>query len=171
MGGGAVAGSGRGDAYHLSGSSETASPDFPRACGAAGALNSRGGGGGGRNAARAFPIGRRAFRKTPAPRFESKTDWGDKEFLFANQVKFCGRIYVGGGVVADGRKQKSCHPTRVKPEACLAGGFTQLTRLGVRVVWAWSGAAHLVCSSLPARHGVPRASDAGRSPRGKAPQF
>ena len=36
-----------------------------------------------------------------------------------------------------------------------------MTRLGVRVVWAWLGAAHLVCSGLPACHGVLRASRAG----------
>ena len=40
--------------------------------------------------------------------------------MFANQVKFCGRIYVRGGVVADVRKRKSCHPTKVLPEACLS---------------------------------------------------
>ena len=37
--------------------------------------------------------------------------------MFAIQVKFGGRIYVRGGVSADGRKRKSYHPTKVKPEA------------------------------------------------------
>ena len=37
--------------------------------------------------------------------------------MFANQVKFGGRIYVRGGVGADERKRKSYHPTKVKPEA------------------------------------------------------
>ena len=49
-----------------------------------------------------------------------------------------------GGVGADERKRKSHHPTKVKPEAYKAGGFTELTKLGVRVVWAWLGTPHLV---------------------------